>query len=135
MTEQPPSPDTFHFRSLLPWLLVAVVVAALAGGLVVALGRSDDADVARFNREHHTGMPLALRIARDSRPARDLEIQHTKRLHVIIARRDLTGLSHLHPQMRADGTWTGQLTLAEPGPYRVSTDFQVDAPSIPPNSP
>ena len=183
MTDQRPSPDTSRIRSLLPWLLVAAVVAALAGGLVVALASNDDDDVARFNREHHAGMPmggsssmphqsgssipmqdddsmphagagaeadglaashdgyslsllkqttelgtsaLALRLERDGQPVRDLEVQHTKRLHVIVARRDLTGYSHLHPQMRADGTWTSQLTLAEPGPYRVFADFQVD---------
>src|SRR4029450_6896012 len=37
--------------------------------------------------------------------------------------RDLTGFQHLHPTMAPDGTWGIDLTLAEPGVYRMIADF------------
>ncbi|HSD24812.1 MAG TPA: DUF4396 domain-containing protein [Solirubrobacterales bacterium] len=57
---------------------------------------------------------------------RDFEIEHTKPMHLIVVRRDLTGFQHLHPTMRADGTWTTELSLPESGSYRVFADFAHD---------
>jgi len=48
---------------------------------------------------------------------------HEKPLHLVVIRRDLTGFQHLHPTMAADGTWGIDLTLAEPGIYRMIADF------------
>ncbi|WP_250028719.1 hypothetical protein [Paractinoplanes maris] len=48
---------------------------------------------------------------------------HDKPLHLIVVRRDLTGFQHLHPTMATDGTWGIDLTLAEPGIYRMIADF------------
>jgi hypothetical protein len=56
----------------------------------------------------------------------DFDIEHTKPMHLIVVRRDLTGFQHLHPTMRTDGTWTTPLTLPEPGSYRVFADFAHD---------
>ena len=36
-------------------------------------------------------------------PVRDYEVEHEKRLHLIIARRDLTGFQHLHPKLGTGG--------------------------------
>ena len=69
--------------------------------------------------------PLSFRITRDGKPVRDFDLEHTKRMHVIVVRRDLTGFQHLHPTMRADGTWTVPLTLPAAGTYRVYADFAV----------
>ncbi len=57
---------------------------------------------------------------------RDFEVEHEKRLHLILARRDLTGFQHLHPRMGADGTWSVPVTIPEPGDYRVFADFKHD---------
>jgi hypothetical protein len=54
---------------------------------------------------------------------RDFDVEHTKRMHLIVARRDLTGFQHLHPRQRPDGTWTTPLRLADAGSYRVFADF------------
>jgi Domain of unknown function (DUF4396) len=62
----------------------------------------------------------------DGRAVRDFEVEHEKRLHLILARRDLTGFQHLHPRMAADGTWTAQLTIPEAGEYRLYADFKHD---------
>ena len=35
---------------------------------------------------------------------RDFDVEHEKRMHLIVARRDLTGFQHLHPEQAADGT-------------------------------
>jgi hypothetical protein len=70
---------------------------------------------------------LALRIeGRDGATLRDFDVEHTKRMHVIVVRRDLTGFQHVHPVQRPDGTWTVPVTLDEPGTYRVFADFQAD---------
>jgi hypothetical protein len=54
---------------------------------------------------------------------RDFDVEHTKRLHFIAVRRDLTGFQHLHPEQAADGSWSTPLTLPDPGAYRVYADF------------
>jgi hypothetical protein len=55
---------------------------------------------------------------------RDFATEHTKRLHLIAVRRDLTGFQHLHPRQDADGTWSTDLTLRDAGAYRVFADFR-----------
>jgi hypothetical protein len=60
------------------------------------------------------------------RAVRDFDIEHTKRMHLIVARRDLTGFQHLHPTMNADGTWTTPLRLSTAGSYRLFADFSHD---------
>jgi hypothetical protein len=44
-------------------------------------------------------------------------------MHLIVARRDLTGFQHLHPEQHADGSWSVPLRLDEPGSYRLFADF------------
>ena len=56
----------------------------------------------------------------------DFEVEHEKPMHVIVVRRDLTPFDHLHPTMDGEGTWTVDLDLELPGPYRVFADFVVD---------
>jgi len=84
-------------------------------------------DLARRAARPGEPFPLAFRIlAADGRPVRDFDVKHTKRMHLIVVRRDLTGFQHLHPTLRADGTWTKPLTLPRAGTYRVFADFSVD---------
>jgi hypothetical protein len=82
----------------------------------------DDPDFRRGRTEQ-----LRFRIVDDrGRAVRDFDVEHTKRMHVIVARRDLTGFQHLHPRMAADGTWTTALRLPDAGSYRVFADFSHD---------
>jgi hypothetical protein len=68
--------------------------------------------------------PLRFRIVDgEGRAVRHYDVEHTKRMHLIVARRDLTGFQHLHPTMEPDGTWTAPLKLREPGAYRLFADF------------
>jgi hypothetical protein len=57
------------------------------------------------------------------RTVRDFDAEHTKRLHLIIVRRDLTGFQHLHPRQDADGNWTTPVRLSQAGSYRLFADF------------
>ncbi|GID26354.1 hypothetical protein Abr02nite_13370 [Paractinoplanes brasiliensis] len=67
---------------------------------------------------------LAFRVAgAGGAPVTTYAVVHDKPLHLIIVRRDLSGFQHLHPVMAADGTWEIDLTLAEPGIYRMIADF------------
>jgi hypothetical protein len=75
-------------------------------------------------RQDVTGT-LRFRIVDDGSGAavRDFAVGHTKRMHVIVVRRDLTGFRHLHPTMDRNGTWVVPLKLRDPGSYRVFADF------------
>jgi len=57
---------------------------------------------------------------------RDFEVEHEKRMHLIVVRRDGRGFQHLHPALDSEGTWSVPLTLPEPGTYRVFADFKHD---------
>ena len=82
----------------------------------------DDPELRRGRAER-----LAFRIV-DARgeTVRDFDVEHTKRMHLILARRDLTGFQHLHPEQQADGTWTTTVRLDEAGSYRLFADFSHD---------
>jgi len=71
--------------------------------------------------------PLRFRIVdAEGDPVRRFDILHTKRMHVILARSDLTGFQHLHPRLGADGTWTTPVRFETPGAYRLFADFSHD---------
>ena len=59
-------------------------------------------------------------------PVRDFEVEHEKRMHLIVVRRDGRGFQHLHPTLDGAGTWSVPLTLPEAGTYRVFADFKHD---------
>ena len=54
---------------------------------------------------------------------RDFDVEHEKRMHLIVVRRDGSGFQHLHPELAGDGTWRVPLTLPDAGSYRVFADF------------
>jgi hypothetical protein len=86
----------------------------------------EDAELRRGRTEQ-----LRFRIVDDGgRAVRDFDVEHTKRMHLIVARRDLGTFQHLHPEMGADGTWTTPLRLADAGSYRVFADFSRDGTPI-----
>ncbi len=54
---------------------------------------------------------------------RDFDVEHEKRMHLIVARRDLSTFQHVHPRQERDGSWSVPLTLRDAGSYRVFADF------------
>ncbi|UGQ09692.1 DUF748 domain-containing protein [Yinghuangia sp. ASG 101] len=59
----------------------------------------------------------------DGTPWTRYEQAHEKDLHLIVARRDLSGFQHVHPVLGADGTWSVPLAFPTAGDYRVFADF------------
>jgi hypothetical protein len=103
--------------------------AKMAPQAVRGLAVSDNGLTLRLART--TAVPgkpfvLAFRIVdRRGRTVRDFDVEHTKRMHFIVVRRDMTGFQHLHPTQAADGSWTVGVTLRDAGSYRVFADFSV----------
>jgi hypothetical protein len=95
-------------------------------GLAVA---DDGLRVVVANPELHRARDETLRFRivddRDD-TVRDFDIEHEKRMHLILARRDLTGFQHLHPEQAADGTWSTPVRVDAAGSYRVFADFSHD---------
>jgi hypothetical protein len=82
----------------------------------------EDTELRRGRAEH-----LRFRIVNTGgRTVRDFEVEHEKRMHLIVVRRDMTGFQHLHPEQAPDGTWTADVRLAEGGSYRMYADFARD---------
>jgi hypothetical protein len=60
------------------------------------------------------------------RTVRDFDVEHEKRMHLILARHDLTGFQHLHPAQQPDGSWETGVRIEEAGSYRLFADFSHD---------
>ncbi|WP_285774303.1 hypothetical protein [Microtetraspora sp. NBRC 13810] len=75
------------------------------------------------------GEPAELRftvLGPGGEPVTAYRVEHDKKLHLIVASRDLSGFTHIHPELSADGTWSVELTLPRPGAYRMFADFAPD---------
>ena len=96
--------------------------AHLPGGLMV----SQDGytlTLASTRAEAGRAVPLAFTVTGpDGAPVTDYEVEHEKRLHLVVVRRDGTGFQHVHPEQDADGRWTTAVDLV-PGDWRVLADF------------
>ncbi|HEX8856038.1 MAG TPA: hypothetical protein VF752_10595 [Thermoleophilaceae bacterium] len=97
--------------------------SAEAAGLAVA-EKGLRLVAAETTLQAHRSTRYDFRIAReDGSTVRDFDVEHSRRMHMIVVRRDLTGYEHVHPRQRADGSWTVNLRLNDPGVYRVYADF------------
>ena len=91
-------------------------LAVADGGLRLVLAQHE---LARGSEE-----TLSFRIVDDSGvPVRDFDVEHQKRMHLIVVRRDFAGFQHLHPTMNHDGTWSTPVRIPKGGSYRVFADF------------
>src|SRR5215218_4143739 len=103
---------------------------ARAPEAVRGLAVSDDGltlELARATARPGERADLGFRITdRRGATVRDFDLEHAKRMHLIVVRRDMTGFQHLHPAQAADGTWSVPVTLRDPGSYRVFADFSTD---------
>ena len=118
--------DGGHSASEAPGGHEAEPVSAEPPGLAVSSGgytlESDRRELARGRERSYS-----FRILDEAgAPVREFEEEHEREIHLIVVRRDMTGYQHLHPRIRADGTWSTPLELDQPGVYRVFADFQVD---------
>jgi hypothetical protein len=65
-------------------------------------------------------------VGKDGATVRDFDVEHEKRMHLILARRDLSGFQHLHPEQGADGGWSARVRIDAAGSYRLYADFSHD---------
>jgi hypothetical protein len=101
-----------------------------AAKIVRGLAVSDDGLTLALDRETApAGRPTELRfrvVDRAGQTVRAFDVEHTKRMHLIVVRRDMAGFQHLHPRQDADGAWSVPLTVRDAGTYRVFADFSRD---------
>lgn len=72
-----------------------------------------------------TQTPFTFRIiGPDGAALTAFDVEHEKRMHFIVVRRDTTGFQHVHPELAADGTWSVPLSVADAGSYRAFADFK-----------
>ncbi|MEA2228077.1 MAG: hypothetical protein QOF04_1707 [Solirubrobacteraceae bacterium] len=93
-------------------------LAVSDNGLTLALARTTATSGRRLD--------LRFRIVdRRGATVRDFDVEHTKRMHLIVVRRDMTAFQHLHPTQRPAGAWSVPVTLRDAGSYRVLADFST----------
>ena len=101
----------------------------MAGGLPGLASTAEGFALVPTSDTQPPGRPAEYRFTirgEDGAPVTVFDEEHTKRMHLIVVRRDFAGFIHEHPVMGADGTWTATLNIAEAGVYRVFADFVVD---------
>jgi len=81
-----------------------------------------DADVLPLSAERN----YRFQVRDDDGVVKVFDVEHTKRMHVIVVRRDFVGFQHVHPTMAEDGTWEIPLRIDDAGTYRVFADFVID---------
>ena len=59
----------------------------------------------------------------DGAVLRDFDVEHERRLHLIVAGRAADAFLHLHPRQGPNGSWSTSLRLPGRGSYRVFADF------------
>jgi hypothetical protein len=91
-------------------------LAVAANGLALELGRGELPQGEEAQLSFQVVGPNGQAIT-------DYDVEHTKRMHLIVVRRDLTGFQHLHPTMGENGIWSTPVTLPDAGSYRVFADF------------
>lgn len=73
------------------------------------------------------GPELNFRIVDDAtrKPVTAFVNTHTRPLHLILARTDLSHYRHVHPTMANDGRWSVRVSLPSAGTWRMYTDFRA----------
>lgn len=64
-------------------------------------------------------------MGQNGKPVTMFGLDQSKRMHLIVASKDLAHYQHVHPTMAADGTWSVPLTLPVAGSYRAYSDFNA----------
>jgi hypothetical protein len=74
---------------------------------------------------------LAFRIVdADGETVSDFDLEHERRMHLIVVRRDFVNFQHLHPRQLGDGSWRAEADLEPAGAYRVFADFASGGESL-----
>ena len=66
----------------------------------------------------------------DGSTVQQFDVEHDRRMHLIVVRRDFQGFQHLHPRQLEGGSWSVSIAGLEPGVYRVFADFSTGGKSL-----
>lgn len=53
-----------------------------------------------------------------------LDVQHEKKIHLILVNDDLSWFDHIHPEYNSDGSYTVQTKFPAPGKYKAFADYK-----------
>jgi hypothetical protein len=127
--------DRRRYRHLVPIVAVLVLAGCGGGGGGAPTVSIPAARTYSLVAKLH-GTVLSLRILQPS----GAPLTRFKRgagphtgVHVIVVRRDLAAILHVHPPVPASGTFTADLSTLPPGPYRVVVDVYPVDPNPQPN--
>ena len=96
-----------------------------------ATGRGMTLELGQPSLPRGENAELSFRIVGEGgEPVRAYEVEHEKRMHLIVARRDLTDFFHLHPELDGTGTWRTDVSLPSGGAWRVFADFNHEGESF-----
>ena len=113
----------------------------------VAVSDKVSADAAHGDDEHHVSKLAGSRISLDDKSGLkpgevslrfklygldghefgpgDLQVQHEKKMHLLLVRDDMTGFQHLHPEHK-DGKWAVTTNVPEAGLYQMYVDIDPE---------
>lgn len=57
------------------------------------------------------------------KPVSDFDINHEKKLHLIIVSEDLSYFNHVHPEFKGNGEFTIDTKMPKPGKYKLIADY------------
>jgi hypothetical protein len=126
--------DRRRYRHLAPILAVAALAGCGGGGgsPTVSIPAARTYSLVAKTR----GTQLSLKIVQpDGAPLtrfKEGSGPHTG-VHVIVVRRDLEAILHVHPPVRSTGAFTADVSTLPPGPYRVVVDVYPANPNPQPN--
>jgi hypothetical protein len=98
--------------------------AEVPGGLAVARdGYRLDVDAATLAGGEPAGFRFRV-LDGAGRAVTGFEVEHEKRLHLVVVGRNLVDYAHLHPTLGEGGVWSVELPALPAGSYRAFADFQ-----------
>ena len=53
-----------------------------------------------------------------------LDVEHTKKIHLIVVSEDLSWFNHIHPELNADGSYNVKEKFPAPGKYTLFADYK-----------
>ena len=53
-----------------------------------------------------------------------LDVEHTKKIHLIVVSEDLSWFNHIHPEFNADGSYSVKEKFPAPGKYTLFADYK-----------
>ena len=53
-----------------------------------------------------------------------LDVEHTKKIHLIVVSEDLSWFNHIHPELNADGSYSVKEKFPAPGKYTLFADYK-----------